>query len=131
MPEERREKKRYPLRIQSKMTAATLSGQTPMLEFTTANISSGGAFVETDTPLPLVSKVSLEFLISLEELTALKFVLSREGLKKLKDQRVWVRASGIVIRHEPTGMAIMFDENYQVHPMDAITEEESSKRTLP
>lgn len=130
MTEERREQKRYPLRIQSKMQAATLSGQTPVLEYTTANISAGGAFVETDNPLPLVSKVHLEFLISLEELTTLKFVLSRESLKNLKDQRVWVSASGIVIRHEPKGMAIMFDDNYQVRPMDAITDEESLKKTL-
>lgn len=129
MSEERREQKRYPLRIQSKMTAATLSGQTPMLEFTTANISAGGAFVETDNPLPLVSKVHLEFLISLEELTALKFVLSQESLKNWKGQRVWVRASGIVIRHEPTGMAIMFDDNYQIHPMNVIAGKKSSNKT--
>lgn len=120
---------RYPLRIQSKMTAETLSGQTPTLEFLTANISAGGAFIETDSPLPLVSKVRLEFLISLEELTTLKFVLSRESLKHLKDQRLWVSASGIVIRHEPTGMAIMFDDNYQISPMNPITEKESSKKT--
>lgn len=120
MPQERRQQERYPLRIQSKMTAETLSGQTPTLEFLTANISAGGAFIETDSPLPLVSKVRLEFFLSLEDLTTLKFVLSQESLRNWKDQRLWVSASGIVIRHEPTGMAIMFDENYQICPMDSI-----------
>ncbi|MBU0946180.1 MAG: PilZ domain-containing protein [Proteobacteria bacterium] len=128
MSRERREQERYPLLIQSKMTAETLSGQTPILEFVTANISTGGAFIVTDHPLPLVSKVRLEFLISLEELTTLKFVLSQESLRNWKGQRIWISASGIVIRHEPTGMAIMFDENYQIRPMNPITKNESSAK---
>ena len=126
MSEERREQERYPLRIQSKVTAETLSGQTPVLEFLTANISAGGAFIETANPLPLVSRVRLEFLLSLEELTTLKFVLSQESLKNWQKQRMWVSASGIVIRHEPSGMAIVFDENYQIRPMDSVIQKEFS-----
>ena len=106
------------MQIQTKVTAETLSGKTPMMEFLTANISSGGIFIETDHPLPLVSKVRLEFLLSLEDLQALKFILSLESLKSWKGKRVWVSASGIVARREANGMGIMFDENYQISPMD-------------
>jgi PilZ domain len=115
---EQRLHQRYSLRIQCKIIAETLSGKTPMMEFLTANISAGGAFVETDTPLPLASKVRLEFLLSLDDLQTLKFILSLTTLKSWKGKRVWVSATGIVARHEGNGMGIMFDENYQISPME-------------
>ncbi len=117
--EERRQHERFFMEIQVKMTAETLSGKTPMMEFLTANISSGGAFIETDAPLPLASKVRLEFLVSLENLQTLKFIVSLETLKAWKGKRVWISATGIVVRHEAGGMGIMFDENYQINPMES------------
>jgi len=124
---EQRAHQRYSLQIQCKITAETLSGKTPMMEFLTANISAGGAFVETDTPLPLASKVRVEFLLSLEDLQTLKFVLSLETLKSWKGKRVWISASGIVARHETGGMGIMFDENYQISPMEASEQSQAEK----
>jgi len=115
---ERRTHERFSIQIQTKMTAETLSGKTPMMEFLTADISAGGAFIRTDHPLPLVSKVRLEFLLSLEDLQTLKFVLSLDTLKAWKGKRVWVSATGIVTRSVSDGMGIMFDENYQISPMD-------------
>lgn len=123
---ERRLHERFSMRIQAKMTAETLSGKTPMMEFLTANISAGGAFIETDHPLPLVSKVRLEFLLSLEDLQALKFILSLKTLKAWKGKRVWISASGIVTRSVPGGMGIMFDENYQISPMDTPEDNENN-----
>lgn len=117
--EERRQHERFTMELQAKMTAETLSGTTPMMQFLTANISAGGAFIETDAPLPLASKVRLEFLVSLENLKTLKFVVSLETLKAWKGKRVWVSASGIVARHATGGMGIMFNENYQLNPMEA------------
>ncbi len=121
---ERRVHRRYSMQIPTKLTAETLSGKTPMLEFLTANISAGGACIETDRPLPLASKVRLEFLLSLEDLQTLKFILSLETLKSWKGKRVWVRATGIVTRSEEGSMGLMFDENYQVSPMDSPKEKE-------
>lgn len=117
--DERRVHKRHSLQIQIKMTAETLSGKTPLMEFLSANVSAGGAFVETEKPLPLASKVRLDFLFSLEDLQMLKFILSLETLKSWKGTRLWIRATGIVVRHEPNGMGIMFDENYQIIPMES------------
>ncbi len=124
--DERRQHERFSMEIQVKMTSETRSGKTPMMEFLTANISSGGAFIETDAPLPLASKVRLEFLLALENLETLKFVVSLETLKAWKGKRVWVSASGIVVRHEEDGMGIMFDENYQINPM--VTSENGDKK---
>ena len=117
--DERRQFERFSLCIKTKMTAESLSGKTPVLEFVTANISAGGAFVETSAPLPLASRVRLEFLVALEDLKILKFIVSLEALKSWKGKRVWISASGIVARHEPSGMGIMFDDNYQISPMES------------
>lgn len=127
MGSERREQERHSLEIKTKLTAETRSGKTPIVEYLTANISAGGAFIETDHPLPLVSKVHLQFLLSLKDLQTLKFVLSLESLKSWKGPRVWVTATGIVLRHAPSGMAIIFDENYKISPMDTITDEALSR----
>ncbi|HIP40043.1 MAG TPA: PilZ domain-containing protein [Desulfocapsa sulfexigens] len=124
--EERRHHERFSMEIQVKMTAETWSGKTPMMEFLTANISAGGAFIETDAPLPLASRVRLEFLLALENLEALKFIVSLETLKAWKGKRVWISASGIVVRHETDGMGIMFDENYQINPM--VTSDDGEKK---
>jgi len=125
--DERRQHERFSMEIQVKMTSETRSGTTPMMEFLTANISSGGAFIETDAPLPLASKVRLEFLLALENLETLKFIVSLETLKAWKGKRVWVSASGIVVRHEEDGMGIMFDENYQISPMETGYNSKTSK----
>lgn len=124
--EERRHHERFSMEIQVKMTAETRSGKTPMMEFLTANISAGGAFIETDAPLPLASRVRLEFLLALENLETLKFIVSLETLKAWKGKRVWISASGIVVRHETDGMGIMFDENYQINPM--VTSDDGEKK---
>ena len=84
-----------------------------------ANISSGGAFIATGNPLPVSSKVYLEFLISLQELKKLKFILSLETLRRFEGKPVWAKASGVIIRHENNGMAIIFDDDYQLSPLHA------------
>lgn len=82
-----------------------------------ANISSGGAFIATTNPLPVSSRVHLEFLISIQELKKLKFVLSLDTLRRFEDKPVWVKASGVIIRHESNGMAIIFDDDYMLSPL--------------
>ncbi len=86
-------------------------------ELITANISSGGAFILTDHPLPVASRVSLEFLISIVDLRRLRFVLSLDGLRRSTGKPAWVQATGVVIRHQEDGMAVIFDNDYQLSPM--------------
>lgn len=115
--DERRRHKRYSLQLQAKMTAETAADNKPIIEFLTANIGAGGAFIKTETPLPLTSKVHLEFLLSLDDLQTLQFILSLEKLKAWRGKRVWINATGVVTRHEDRGMGIMFDDNYRINPM--------------
>ncbi|MFH2121920.1 MAG: PilZ domain-containing protein [Pseudomonadota bacterium] len=117
VPEEKRTQERFPLRLQTKIMAESLTGSTPLLEFVTADIGAGGAFIATSRPLPIASKVRLEFFLSLEELARLRFVVAKESLKVWQSERAWVTASGVVIRVEKDGVAIIFDQNYQISPI--------------
>lgn len=115
--QDRREQERFSLHLQTKIMAESGTGTTPLLEFVTADISAGGAFIETSRPLPMASKVRLEFFLSLDELARLRFILARESLKVWQSERAWVTASGVVIRVEEKGVAVIFDQNYQVFPI--------------
>ena len=118
--EDRRDQERFSLRLQTKIRAESRTGATPLLEFVTADISAGGAFIATSRPLPIASKVRLEFFLSLEELSHLRFVLARESLKVWQGERAWVTATGVVIRVEDTVVAVIFDQNYQISPIRCI-----------
>ena len=118
--EERRLQERFSLQIQAKLSAtADVSGNEVTEEITATNISAGGAFLETKTQIPLASKVYLEFLVNYEQLKQLRFILSLDSLKKFTGQKIWVRATGVVIRLEKNGLGIIFDQDYQLSPMEA------------
>jgi len=114
---DRRDQERFSLCLQTKVTVESRSGSTPVFEFVTADISAGGAFIATNRPLPIASRVRLEFFLSLEELARLRFILARESLKLWEGERAWVTATGVVIRAEKEGVAIIFDQNYQISPI--------------
>lgn len=119
MADERRVRQRLHLNLQAKITYGfddATSGQ--QIVTVAANISSGGAFLATNQPLPLASRVRVEFLLSLEDVKQLKVVASVDALRRLAgQQQVWVEATGVVIRQDHDGVAVIFDQNYQLSPM--------------
>ncbi len=115
----RRLEERHFLQIDVRLSADEDSAGNPVREeLTTTNISSGGAFLTTPVKIPLASKVKLEFLVDYEQLKTLRFILSVDSLKKFTSRKIWVKATGIVIRTEEQGFAIIFDEYYQLTPME-------------
>jgi len=84
-----------------------------------ANLSGGGAFLQTRQQLPLATKVGLEFQVSIADVKRLKLLLSIDALRNLRQERVLVRATGVVIRQEEDGVGVIFDANYQFTPMKA------------
>ena len=116
VPEERRIQQRFFLEIQAKLS---LEDRSVVEETTAANISSGGAFIRTSLKPHLASKVFIEFLVELDDLKNLRFILSTESLKTLSGKKIWVSASGIVIRLEDDGIGIIFDQDYQLTPLEA------------
>lgn len=120
---DRRRQERFSLDIQAKLSADVMSAGKNITEETMAtNISSGGAFVTTNLQIPLASKVYLEFLVDFEQLKMLRFILSLESLKAFTGKKIWVKATGIVIRVEKNGVGIIFDQDYQLSPMSSLTD---------
>lgn len=117
---ERRLQQRFFLQLEAKLsTDKDSAGNRVSEELTATNISSGGAFLTTPIKIPLASKVYLEFLLDYEHLKKLRFILSLDSLKKFTGQKIWVKATGVVIRSEQDGLGIIFDQDYQLSPMDA------------
>lgn len=129
MPNERRLQERFFLNLKTRISYRFIDeASNQAIETVTANISSGGAFIETTQQLPLSSKVQVEFLVSFDELKKLKFILPVQALKSITSSQFWVKTTGIVIRTDERGVAVIFDQNYQVSPLlpaDNISQEHS------
>ncbi len=122
MSSERRIQERFSLDLQAKISYKfTDDDPEEFIETVAANMSSGGAFLQTDKSIPLASKVKVEFLIAISDLKKLKFILSVDTLRSIISDRVWVQATGVVIRATPgKGIALIFDKNYQLTPMTPV-----------
>jgi len=117
MSREKRNQERFSLNLEAKISYRHSPQDQPRIETVAANISSGGAFLETTHDFPLAAKVRVEFFLDVDDLRRLKFILSVDSLKNLVGNKVWVAASGIVIRRQAEGVGIIFDTDYQVTAM--------------
>lgn len=125
MPSERRTQERFFFNLKARISYQFFDeATTKAIETVAANISAGGAFLQTQRPLPLSGKVQVEFLLSGEDLKKLKFILSMSTLLSMSGNNAWVKATGIVIRRENHGVAVIFDQNYQLTPMHPVSESE-------
>jgi hypothetical protein len=91
---ERRKLERFDLRLLAKIEGLGLKKGVHNL--LTRNISAGGAFLETTKHLPENSRVSIDFVVP---------------------TGVLVKVTGAVLRSEPTGIAVRFDNEYQLTPL--------------
>ncbi|MDK9705459.1 MAG: PilZ domain-containing protein [Desulforhopalus sp.] len=114
---DKRSQERYSRNIRARITYRHQTEEVPVIDTVTANISSGGAFLETAHPFPLAAKIKVEFLLDFDDLKRLKFILSLESLRSLSGKTVWVCATAVVIRREAGGVGIIFDTDYQLTPM--------------
>jgi hypothetical protein len=105
---DRRQLQRFQLRAPAIVKSAVKDQET-VAELYTRDICSGGAFFQTDHPLPtgIVVQVTLFLLIS-------AFKEWRRLPHKVK-----VTTDGTVIRCERSGMAVAFGERYQMSPIQA------------
>jgi hypothetical protein len=88
---------------------AAVQNQDTVSELFTRDISSGGAFFQTDSPLP--AGVNVE--ITLFLLTS-AFRAWRGHPYKVK-----ITTGGTVVRSEDEGMAVAFSEQYRMVPVPA------------
>jgi hypothetical protein len=96
--EERRTLQRFTLRLQAILKE--LRDRESSVELFTRDISSDGAFLLTDSPLPLDSDVEVTLFLPAGE------------IRKSK-----IRVDGRVVRAEREGIAVRFDSRYSFTPV--------------
>ena len=93
---EKREVQRFDLRLHTVLQE--LENRAGQLELYTRDISSDGAFLCMDNPLPPDTSVELTFFLPVR--------------KKIRSK---IQTNGRVIRSDKDGMAVRFEANYQIH----------------
>jgi hypothetical protein len=103
---ERRRLERFNLEVPARIEILTREEHNPeILELNTKDVSAGGAYFRTKKALPEGTRVRIDIILPLDR------------LRKLKDTcKGLIKVTGTVLRSEPTGMAVSFDEGYLITP---------------
>ena len=103
----KRQMERFNLSIPTVITLEDheLSDRKNQRELKTKNVCAGGAFFVTNDPLKIDTKVNVNL--------HLAFYTGNVAHERHSN----IHVSGSVVRIEPGGMAIQFDEKYQIYPL--------------
>ena len=93
--QEQRSLQRFDLRLYTVLEE--LENRTNQLELYTRDISSDGAYICTEDPLPLDTPVELTFFLPVKQ--------------KIRSK---IQTNGKVVRSEREGIAVRFQSNYQI-----------------
>ncbi len=102
--EDRRKLERFELRVPALVIVESESGREEMLDLTTKDVSSDGAYLLSSRLLPQGATVKMEFQLALESVRRAR---SENGRAK-------VRVTGKVIRVDGDGAAIRFGSRYKL-----------------
>lgn len=97
-----RRMERFTLELTAAISVSGDEGDEGNIQLQTSDISAGGAFFNTEAPLPIGTEVKIDMILPLDE------------LKKLKGKRAKIEVSGAVVRIEGRGMAVTFNQNYRI-----------------
>ena len=100
---EKRKFERFDLRIETILNFQDGVFKNKQRTFISRDISCSGAFLNTNDPLPVGTRLDLVLLLSQD-----KF-----GTKR-KEERVKIMTMGMVVRANQQGMAIEFDKLYKM-----------------
>lgn len=104
---ERRRLERFSFEVPTRIEVVASADKKETLDLQTSNICAGGAFFRTTQALPEGTRVNIDL------------ILPFDGLKELiGHSRVNVKVDGTVIRSGSTGMAVCFNEDYQIMPLE-------------
>lgn len=101
---DKRRLERFDLHIPATIEFMNVDYKEKLLNLLTTNICSGGAYFHTAQPLPQGTQVKIDLFLPLDK------------LRKLREEhkQAYIKVTGKVLRSESEGMAICFDENYQI-----------------
>jgi hypothetical protein len=111
---ERRGFERYELVIQAKVFFYRRKAQGRWMQAMSKDISSQGVFFHSDEPLPLGTKVYIEFVLPVSSLPSSQARNSR------------FECFGTVIRKESGGMAVCFDKSCKITPVGSNVPESTT-----
>lgn len=104
---ERRKLQRFDLEVPAKIEVMDSGQEKEIVNLLTSNICSGGAFFHTPEPLPEGTQIRLDLVLPLDKLRELKN----------DSKHAYIKVTGTVLRAESMGMAICFNEDYQIMPL--------------
>jgi len=101
---ERRDLERYDLTVPARVTVFKARGNKEVFETNTCNISSKGAFIKTEHIVPEGTQVQLDV------------ILPGNKVKELIGASTYIKVMGKVIRVCIEGIAVTFDNKYELMP---------------
>ena len=101
---EKRLMERFNLELTAHVALRNRDGDAEWINVLTSNICAGGAFLQTRHPFPVGVKVNFEAALPLSE-------------KKPKAKNALIKISGVAIRSEEQGIALRFDDDYEILPL--------------
>ena len=108
---ERRKYERFVLWLPSQMEVVT-SGKLEVLDLLTSDVSAGGAFFYTPEPILQGTQVKLSL------------VVTSQTLKELTAAQGLIKVEGTVVRCNAKGMAVSFDEDYEIVSLPSLKTEQ-------
>lgn len=107
MSEEQRAQKRFDVAAPAVVEAPDDGGAggSKYLNLFTKDVSAGGAFLYTDSPLPEGTELVIDL------------VLLTDEIKKMQGDQVLIKFQGSVVRCESEGMAVCFNKRYNILPL--------------
>jgi len=101
---DKRKFERFELNVPSRIEFLTQDGEVEILDIETNSLSAGGVFFKYGGAIPKGSKVKMEISLQFEEL---KTPAEPEGT-------IVIAATGHVLRSGSEGVAICFNENFDI-----------------
>ncbi len=101
---EHRKIERFRLSIPVRLVTASHARRKEVLELNTSNISARGAFFKADIMIPEGTTIHLDFVLPVAKLVELIGMYS------------FVKVHGKVVRSGNGGMAVTFDDDYEIMP---------------
>jgi hypothetical protein len=105
---ERRKLERFSFEVPAKLEVAVSGEGNRVFDLPTSDICAGGAFFRMEEALPEGTKVNIDLILPLDRLKEL-----------ISHNRVNVKVKGTVVRSGSAGIAICFEEDYQIVPLHA------------
>ncbi len=104
--DDKRKLERFKIQLLSHISVRGQDKDIKKIKLLTQDVCSGGAFFKTKKTLPVGTEVDLDLILKIDR------------FKEVAGKSALVNLSGKIIRTHQDGMAICFDDNFEISPLD-------------